>query len=105
MLTVEPMSCEASVEVDGPGLTGELTRARIERWSTNMLGCEVWRTVTRGRVGWHRDLGTAVEIAARAFTVAGYGHPPAPPAMLASRRLWPTGWITADRITPTGATS
>lgn len=101
-LIATPMECLGHVLVEAPSVTGRLLRVRVERWSTDLLDCEVWCVLDAGHQPsvreWFTTPGVACEAAGRRFGVAGYSSAPVPSGALVRGPIRPRGWLRADEV-------
>lgn len=103
-LVAHPLAVLGRVAAEAPSGSGELQRVEVERWSTDVLGCEAWAVRTIGGHGalaerwWVTTPELAVAIAQRRFQVAGYGLPPFGAAQLHRSPIAARGTTTADLV-------
>ena len=102
-IVVTPVERVGRVIVDAISVLGSTKRTHVERWSTDVLGCEVRSVHHPGEERhrrWFTTPGAACELAARTYTIAGFGVPPIGAPTLLTRPIQPTGWIIADGVRP-----
>ncbi len=108
-LVVHPVERLGRVVVDGVDAPGSLRTVFVSRWSTDVLGCEVWCVLSTVELGegrsvarreWYTTPAAACAAAVRRFTTAGYGLAPFAPSTLIRRPIAPTGFVLADEVRP-----
>lgn len=101
-LIATPMERLGHIIVEAPSVTRRLVRVRVERWSTDILDCEVWCVVDLRRLPERRDWfatpGVACEAASSAFTVANHGTPPLSATTMVRGPIRPRGHLRADEV-------